>query len=446
MRLVGQFQVQSEVASGGMGVVYRALDPQTGALVALKLLHSRDRDSRERFAREAAILARLDHPAIVRYVAHGETEDGSPYLAMEWVSGQTLHEALAQRGASIADTIALGRRLAAGLGYAHERGVIHRDIKPANLLLRGAALDTVAILDFGIARAGTAQSSLTETGAMLGTPSYMSPEQARGERQIEASADVFGLGCVLYECATGRMAFEGRHVLALVAKVAMWNPPRLRDIVHDAPAVLDELVARMLAKDPAKRPRDGNEVAAALAGIAAGPGVPRPTVADIPPTLVEDARRLASIVAAAPYDDQAPALAPEVLEAKRAVLTAALSTFGVHFELLADGSIVVVVLGSNPAEVVRRAIGCALAVRAAEPELLVAVKSGPVGSEPAMLAVGSGLVDATVAMLAKEAMAALFAGISGPARPKRGIRLDDTTARLVPASTIVRAGGVAYLP
>src|SRR5579872_6703147 len=117
------------------------------------------------------------------------------------------------------------RRIAEALGHAHARGVVHRDIKPSNLVLAGRDIAQIALVDFGIARGNKQLGGLTVTGATLGTPSYMAPEQARGARELDGRADVFALGCVLYECVSGRRPFEGRHVLALLAKVALWEPP-----------------------------------------------------------------------------------------------------------------------------------------------------------------------------------------------------------------------------
>ena len=443
--------MEAQVAAGGMGVVYRARDTETGAPVALKLLAARDPDNQERFAREATILAQLDHPAIVRYVAHGATAEGVPYIAMDWAHGETLFQRLASAGVSLAETVALGQRVADALGYAHARGVVHRDVKPSNLVLLGATVADVAILDFGIARAEAVPSSLTETGAVLGTPSYMSPEQARGERAVDARADVFSLGCVLYECATGQLAFEGRHVLALVAKIVFWEPPRLRRVVPDAPKALDDLFVRMLAKDPARRPRDGAEVAAELARIHIAAAPPRkPPVSRDAPTLVGATPaprpdRLVCVVAATPADGESAPLAPAALDARRAALRTRMETYRVHCEVLLDGSVMVIAAGGAPDAVVQRALACAREIRALAPDLLVAVKSGPLDGDDAVAAAAQGLLDATVAALAKEAMAALFGGISGAARPRGAIRLDDATARLCPQDTIVRANGVAYL-
>src|SRR5262249_51446681 len=149
-----------------------------------------------RFAREAKLLASMRHPNIVEYVASGQTEDGTPYLAMEWLDGEVLSARLAREPLRPKEAVDLCRYLAEALGFAHARSVVHRDIKPHNLFLVGGRLEAVKLLDFGIANLG-AEPSMTQTGAVVGTPGYMSPEQAGAQRGIGPQADVFALGCVL---------------------------------------------------------------------------------------------------------------------------------------------------------------------------------------------------------------------------------------------------------
>ncbi|HVY49794.1 MAG TPA: serine/threonine-protein kinase, partial [Minicystis sp.] len=183
-----RFEIEAEAGAGGVGIVYRALDRATGERVALKLLLGGDRSGR--FSREAEVLASLSHPAIVQHVGHGVTAGGAPWLAMEWLEGQTLAARLREQGLTIDETLALARRVAAGLAALHERGVVHRDVKPTNLfLVRGDPRD-VRILDFGIVRLLGAEP-FTIAGAVLGTPAYMAPEQAKGKEDIDARADVF---------------------------------------------------------------------------------------------------------------------------------------------------------------------------------------------------------------------------------------------------------------
>ncbi len=204
----------------------------------------------------------------MRHVAHGLLADGTPFLVMAWVEGETLEQRLARAGLTIAEAIALGRRLADALAHAHAHGVVHRDVKPGNLILRDRELEGIAVVDFGIARAASAVTSMTATGTVVGSPGYLSPEQARGEKDIDARTDVFALGCVLYECLTGQMAFEGRHALALIAKAVVWEPPRPRALNPAIPEALDDLVMAMLAKPPEARPADGAAVVARLDALA----------------------------------------------------------------------------------------------------------------------------------------------------------------------------------
>jgi eukaryotic-like serine/threonine-protein kinase len=260
--LGGRFRIERRVAAGGMGEVFRALDSETGAPVAVKRVQS----DLARFHREIEVLAAIDHPGIVRYVAHGPD-----YLVMEWLEGETLAARLEERGLSLGETLAAVGSAAAALGEAHRRGVVHRDVKPTNLLFTSGA--TVKVIDFGIALRDDQHGALTETGTELGTPGYMAPEQLRGD-DVTARADVFALGCVLYECLTGRPAFDAPHFLGARGKILFVHPP---PPASPLPA-LDGLVLRMLDKDPARRPADGTEVAAALAKLPATGGEDRALV------------------------------------------------------------------------------------------------------------------------------------------------------------------------
>src|SRR5580704_8522882 len=258
-----------------MGSVHRARDEATGAAVALKVLRGAAAagDEERRFAREAATLAELDHPGIVRYVAHGGAAEGDAYLAMEWIEGETLSARLARGPLSVDDTLALGFRMATALGAAHARGVVHRDLKPGNVMLPDGGLGETKLVDFGLAAFSQAGRT-TLSGALLGTPAYMAPERARGERALDPRVDVFALGAILHECLTGKPAFEGAHVMAVLARIVFDEVPRLRDLGCAVPPPLDALIAAMLAKDPRARPADGGAVAAALAVLAALAGEP----------------------------------------------------------------------------------------------------------------------------------------------------------------------------
>ncbi|MCA9680531.1 MAG: serine/threonine protein kinase, partial [Myxococcales bacterium] len=271
-----RFEILELAQAGGMGAVYRARDRLTGEQVAVKVARDVGSEHDDRFLREAALLAELRHPAIVRHVAHGRAAGGVPYLAMEWLDGEDLARRLTRGPLPPTDAIALVRRVAEALTLLHGRGGLHRDLKPANLFLEGGRADRVKLLDFGIARA-SATHGVTRTGSVMGTPGYTAPEQVRGARDVDARADVFALGCVLHECLAGRAAFRGEHVMAVLARILLEEPPRLGELVPGLPAELELLVARLLHKDPARRPRDGFALIELLDVVAAGPVALTPT-------------------------------------------------------------------------------------------------------------------------------------------------------------------------
>jgi serine/threonine protein kinase/tetratricopeptide (TPR) repeat protein len=263
-----RFEIERLAGSGGMGRVYRALDRLSGGPVALKVLHGHAKEHAARLTREAAVLAELRHPGIVGYVAHGTTGEGDVYLAIEWLDGETLGQRLRREGLTIGETVALARRIAEALGTAHKDGIVHRDLKPANLFLVDRSIEKVKVLDFGIARI-TEGAGLTMTGMVIGTPCYMAPEQAQAARRIDARADVFALGCVLFHCLTGRPPFAGEEVHAALLKVVLEDAPRIRDLRSGVSPALDALVARMLSRVPDSRPADASAVAAELSAIEA---------------------------------------------------------------------------------------------------------------------------------------------------------------------------------
>ncbi|MGZ3453737.1 MAG: serine/threonine-protein kinase [Polyangiales bacterium] len=263
----GRFVIEALAGTGGMGTVYRARDRRTDALVAVKVLAENGSDTR--FEHEARVLAELSHPAIVGYVAHGRVGE-RPFLAMEWLDGEDLRTHLARGRISVESARIVARRVSEALAAAHARSIVHRDIKPGNLFLVGGDPSRIKVLDFGIARTrigkayDTTAVPITRTGMVIGTVGYMSPEQARGSHEVDARADVFALGCVLFECITGKPAFSGPNAVAVLARVLLEEAPRTRHFEASVPPQLDELVARMLAKDPAARPRDAVAVLRAL--------------------------------------------------------------------------------------------------------------------------------------------------------------------------------------
>ncbi len=395
-----RFEIRAFAGSGGMGAVYRALDRQTNDEVALKVLHDVERGL-ERFEREARILAQLHHPGVVQYVAHGRGEDGKPWLAMEWLEGEDLAVRLRREALNLAESVDVARRVAEALGAAHRLGIVHRDLKPSNVFLVGARLDHVKILDFGIAQIDAARS-VTRTGTLIGTPGYAAPEQARAEQDVDARADVFSLGCVLFECITGRAAFLGDHSIALLAKILLEDAPRVRELRFDVSDDLDALVGRMLAKDRAARPINGMAVAEELSAITELESPPRveDDVSQSSNTLTPHERRLLTVVV---VDRDAGRLAQLAREHRA------------RFERLAHGSAIITLSGvGSAADLAARAGRCALAIRRADPEAKLAVATGR-GRLQGRIPVGEA-IDRAVAMLA-----------SGPWVP-----IDEVTAGLLP--------------
>jgi hypothetical protein len=261
--VAGRYIVEKLAGVGGMSEVYKAHDA-SGQAVAIKVLKSISRHLLERFSREISALERLDHPAIVRYLGSGITPaTGQRFLVMEWLDGIELGARLRKERLELDACLRLGERMAEALAVAHEAGIVHRDVKPNNIFLCGGEVDRAKLLDFGIARWVEA-GILTATGARFGTPAYMSPEQVRGERSLDARADVFSLGCVLFECLAGRPPFAAQDDMAIFGKILFQNPPRLSEDVPAIPEPVEELVLRMLAREPGERPAGGAEVVAEI--------------------------------------------------------------------------------------------------------------------------------------------------------------------------------------
>ncbi len=297
--LVGdRFEIEHQIGTGGMGEVFRARDRLTGEIVALKILSEGRGHRTARFEREVELLAELSHPGIVRYVAHGETSSGELFLAMELLDGEDLNSRLERAPPTMSEAVKLAMRVAEALGAAHARGIVHRDLKPSNLFLPGGRLEQVKVLDFGIAfREGG--DAVDPHRILVGTPGYMAPEQAHNDRVIDARADVFAMGCVLFQCLTGTPPFAGDSAAAILSKILFGEAPRVSELWPEVPEDLDALVAQMLAKEPSLRPSDGTHLAAALATLS--PRVHSATAAPWgrvvrAPSLTSGERRLLSVV------------------------------------------------------------------------------------------------------------------------------------------------------
>jgi predicted Ser/Thr protein kinase len=266
-RLSDRFELKAQAGAGGMGTVYQAIDRRTAALTAVKILAVKSVADVGRFDQEALVLQELQHPGIVRYVDHGVTSHGDPYIAMEWLDGETLDQRLARGKLAPAGVAHLAARVLEALAAAHEHGVVHRDIKPSNVFLAGWRLFDPRIIDFGVARRVENPRRLTSRGATVGTPSYTAPEQARGEATVDGRADVFSLGCVLFECLTGRPPFSGPDAREVLAKVCLTPVPALegRDQLD---VELGRLIDSMLVQDRERRPGDARALAARFRHIA----------------------------------------------------------------------------------------------------------------------------------------------------------------------------------
>jgi hypothetical protein len=258
-----RFELERLAGTGAMGEVWRARDRTDASVVAIKLLTKIEEGWDTRFVREALSLAQLDHPGIVRYVAHGPLP-GSFYVAMEWLEGEDLSHRLARGALTIEETIGVVKRVADALSTAHATAS-STATSAGEPVLSGGSLRAVKVVDFGVAKIKNLTGTWTRNGSVLGTPAYMAPEQIRGEPTIDARADLFALGCVALECATGRIAFGSGQVAAVLRSILYDEAPRLADLVPNVPPEFDTLVQRLLAKEPGDRPRDASEVVQLLA-------------------------------------------------------------------------------------------------------------------------------------------------------------------------------------
>jgi tRNA A-37 threonylcarbamoyl transferase component Bud32 len=266
--LEGRYAVERLLGEGGMGAVYQGLHVMVGRKVAIKFLHSELTGSEEvvkRFYREARAAAAIGHRNIVEVLDVGLSELGEPYLVMEFLEGESLGEMLERVG-----PIELGAALGVldpalrALSAAHAKGIVHRDLKPDNIFL-GHGPDgevEVKLIDFGISKFADAEgkSQLTQTGSLLGTPAYMAPEQARGDRELDARADIYAMGVILYQALTGELPFDGEHYNQLLISVLTEQPRDPSEAYAGFPSEARELVLSTLSKDPAERPQSAAEM------------------------------------------------------------------------------------------------------------------------------------------------------------------------------------------
>ncbi len=278
------FRVLKLLGQGGMGAVYLAEDTRLGREVALKTMRrelARKPEAKARFLREARLAAAVDHDHIVPIYHVGEA-DGVPFLAMPVLKGRSLDDLLKRTPKlSASQVVRLGRQIAEGLAAAHERGLIHRDVKPANIWIEPTGGGRVKLLDFGLARLDAESQHLTQSGAIVGTPAYMAPEQAKGEK-VDARVDLYSLGVVLYRAATGRLPLSGNDTMSLLMALATETPRPACDVNPDVPQPLSTLIMRLLAKDRNERPASAREVIAALAEVEQSVQLPKAADATLP--------------------------------------------------------------------------------------------------------------------------------------------------------------------
>src|SRR5436190_21209670 len=278
---LGPYEIQAPLGAGGMGEVYRARDTRLERTVAIKVVPehlSSSPDAKQRFEREARAISSLNHPNICALYDIGN-QDGVDFLVMEYLEGQTLAERLQKGTLPIEQVLKIGIEIADGLDKAHRQGIIHRDLKPGNIMLTKSG---AKLMDFGLAKASAvapvsglsvtlatpeASHPLTAAGTIVGTFQYMAPEQVEG-KEADARSDIFALGAVLYEMASGKRAFSGKSHASIVAAILASEPQPISSVQPMCPPALDRVVAGCLAKDPEERWQTAHDVKLQLQWIA----------------------------------------------------------------------------------------------------------------------------------------------------------------------------------
>lgn len=268
----GKYVVRRVVGYGGMGVVLECWDPDLDRCVAVKLLREQSEDRILRFLREARLAAKLESEHVARVLNAGRSPDDVPFIVLEYLEGNDLSEELNARGSiSVARAVTYLLQASEALAEAHERGIVHRDLKPSNLFLarRLDGRTALKVLDFGISKmTKDGADKVTETGSLLGTPVYMSPEQVRDPRDADTRSDIWALGVILHELLTGELPFVGASLPSLSAAIVTDAPKKLRSHTPELPEELELIVLRCLEKDPSRRFQEVSELARALAPFA----------------------------------------------------------------------------------------------------------------------------------------------------------------------------------
>lgn len=260
-----RYEVVRRIGAGGMGVVYQGRELDSGRAVAIKMIEDSAGIERARFAREVTLLRGVSAPGVCAYLDHGTSPAGQAYLVMEWIDGEDLAARLRREPLDVTAALRIGLGIAQAMAGVHAAGIVHRDLKPSNVMLVGGRVDDVRVIDFGIARGAPSGSRLTATGAVVGTPHYMAPEQLRGEAEVRT--DLYGLGATLFEAVAGRPVFVGAHPGAVMLAVLAEPPPSLSVLRPEVSGAVDALIGRLLAKSPDDRPADMASVATEIAQL-----------------------------------------------------------------------------------------------------------------------------------------------------------------------------------
>ncbi len=434
--IADRFVIERAVAAGGMGRIYRARDRHSDSSVAIKLLTQESESARSRFLQESTVLAEIQHPGVVRYVAHGRTSAGAAYLAMEWLEGEDLagylrrqrrpspgsderpggaedsfsdpifdgldslpagtpadaassddepyawYETEVSRPARtplpIATAVVLGRRLASAVAELHRRGVVHRDLKPSNVFLPGSVVEQLKVVDLGTVWRERPGGLRASEEVLVGTPHYMAPEQAHIDGEITPATDVWAIGCVLYFCLTGCRPFTGDDPIAILARIIVEDPTPVEVLRPDVPPALAAVIAQAMHKEPNERPADAAELArmferiGEVSGIIARPDAPSTGRRATTQSRLTSSERRVTCLALADVDGPAG-----ISDEDRAALARVVAPSGCQLSQLADGTLLMTVPGNHPpTDQATRAARAALAARDLSPGLRLVLATG----------------------------------------------------------------------
>ncbi|HEX2570458.1 MAG TPA: AAA family ATPase [Polyangia bacterium] len=448
-----RFELERLVRQSRLGALFRARDGQTGKTVAFRMLRLSGAlaEAGVHLEQEMQRIAGFHHPGLAPHIAHGRLAPQEFFVATEWIEGEDLGGRLARKPLRVAESLELARAVAATLAIVHERGLVYGELKPSRLLLRGGALQDVVLLGLGLPHSNLSARTITRSGELVATLRYVAPELLRGRGRPGPQADIFALGCVLFECLTGAPPFAGEHVGSILAQLLYGEAPRLGQVRPELPEALETLLGRMLTPSVGERIAQGRELLAALAAIEVPPALGEMIPAHIePPPLARGEQRLVSLVLGFPPTSLQPARDEATEQATdtplsqspganatdtavgRADLDPQMADLGVRIDALADGSLLLTLSGWD----VRRQTATDQAVQAARaaqrlqgllPAWQVAVATGR-GMSTGPRTLGEALHRATT-LLADEA-----------ARPGT-VWLDELTAELLDTRFQTRAAG-----